>query len=77
MAEWEAKAVAALKWLDGERRRRVVDDVLVVANHPLRLGIDSPHEMRAWRDAAPDRVVSPGTGWPTFPLWAIIGTLES
>lgn len=55
--DWEAKARAALRWLDGERRRRVVDDVLVLANHPLRLGIDSPSEMRGWRDAAPDLVI--------------------
>ncbi len=25
----------------------------MLANHPSRLGIDSPHEMRAWRDADP------------------------
>ncbi|GGZ38875.1 PHP domain-containing protein [Streptomyces poonensis] len=49
----EAHAVAALKWLARQRRSGYIDDVLVLANHPLRLGIDSPHEMRAWRDAAP------------------------
>ncbi|MEU3923113.1 PHP domain-containing protein [Streptomyces sp. NPDC029004] len=49
----EAHAVKALQWLDQQRRCGYVDDVLVLANHPLRLGIDSPHEMRAWRDAAP------------------------
>lgn len=49
----EAHAVKALKWLDQQRRSGYVDDVLVLANHPLRLGIDSPHEIRAWRDAAP------------------------
>ncbi|MFF3397726.1 PHP domain-containing protein [Streptomyces sp. NPDC002659] len=49
----EAHAVKALRWLDQQRRCGYVDDVLVLANHPLRLGIDSPHEMRAWRDAAP------------------------
>ncbi|NUL14622.1 PHP domain-containing protein [Streptomyces lunaelactis] len=49
----EAHAVKALQWLDQQRRRGYVDDVLVLANHPQRLGIDSPHEMRAWRDAAP------------------------
>lgn len=57
VAEWEAKAVQALQWLAGERRRGVVDDVLVLANHPLRLGIDSPHELRAWRDAAPEIMI--------------------
>ncbi|MER5300799.1 PHP domain-containing protein [Streptomyces lasiicapitis] len=53
----EAHAVKALKWLDRQRRRGYVDDVLVLANHPLRLGINSPHEMRAWRDAAPDIMI--------------------
>ncbi|WP_286960442.1 MULTISPECIES: PHP domain-containing protein [Arsenicicoccus] len=57
VAEWEAKAVEALRWLAAERRRGVVDDVLVLANHPLRLGIDSPHELRAWRDAAPEIMI--------------------
>lgn len=49
----EAHAVKAIKWLEQQRRSGYVDDVLVLANHPLRLGIDSPHEIRAWRDAAP------------------------
>ncbi|MFE0376750.1 PHP domain-containing protein [Streptomyces inhibens] len=53
----EAHAVKALKWLDQQRRSGYVDDVLVLANHPLRLGIDSPHEMRAWRDAAPEIMI--------------------
>ncbi|WP_050346858.1 PHP domain-containing protein [Arsenicicoccus sp. oral taxon 190] len=57
VAEWEAKAVQALQWLAEQRRARVVDDLLVLANHPLRLGIDSPHELRAWRDAAPDLMI--------------------
>ncbi|MFJ5260304.1 PHP domain-containing protein [Streptomyces sp. NPDC088387] len=53
----EAHAVAAIKWLARQRRSGYVDDVLVLANHPLRLGIDSPHEMRAWRDAAPEIMI--------------------
>ncbi|MBL7253137.1 PHP domain-containing protein [Paractinoplanes lichenicola] len=44
----EALAVAAIKWLAAQPQ-----DVLALANHPSRLGIDSPHELRAWRDAAP------------------------
>jgi len=44
----EALAVAALKWLASRPA-----ETLVLANHPSRLGIDSPHELRAWRDAAP------------------------
>ncbi|MDQ0687600.1 hypothetical protein QFZ56_006563 [Streptomyces achromogenes] len=53
----EAHAVKALKWLAEQRRTGYVDDVLVLANHPLRLGIDSPHELRGWRDAAPDIMI--------------------
>ena len=33
--------------------RRRVDDALFLANHPARKGIDSPHEIRGWRDAQP------------------------
>ena len=44
----ESLAVAALKWLAAQEV-----EALVLANHPSRLGIDSPHELRAWRDAAP------------------------
>jgi hypothetical protein len=53
----EAHAVKAVKWLAEQRRSGYVDDVLVLANHPLRLGIDSPHEMRNWRDAAPEIMI--------------------
>ncbi|MEU6347621.1 PHP domain-containing protein [Streptomyces sp. NPDC046977] len=53
----EARAVEALRWLAAQRRSGYVDDVLVLANHPSRLGIDSPHEIRAWRDAAPGIVI--------------------
>ena len=30
-----------------------VQDAMFFANHPARNGIDSPHEIRGWRDAAP------------------------
>ncbi|MFF5965438.1 PHP domain-containing protein [Streptomyces collinus] len=53
----EAHAVKAIKWLAEQRRSGYVDDVLVLANHPMRLGIDSPHEMRNWRDAAPEIMI--------------------
>ncbi|MDX2933385.1 PHP domain-containing protein [Streptomyces ipomoeae] len=53
----EAHAVKAIQWLAEQRRTGYVDDVLVLANHPLRLGIDSPHEMRGWRDAAPEIMI--------------------
>lgn len=53
----ERKAVEAIAWLAEQRRTGYVDDVVVLANHPLRLGIDSPHELRAWRDAARDVMI--------------------
>ncbi|MFJ7335252.1 PHP domain-containing protein [Streptomyces sp. NPDC101110] len=53
----ETHAVKAIKWLAEQRRSGCVDDVLVLANHPMRLGIDSPHELRAWRDAAPEIMI--------------------
>ncbi|MGA5899236.1 PHP domain-containing protein [Streptomyces venetus] len=47
----EALAIAGLTFLADQVRRRKVKDALMLANHPARKGIDSPHEMRAWRDA--------------------------
>jgi hypothetical protein len=54
----EALAIEAIRWLAARRRAGDVPDVLVLANHPSRLGIDSPHELRAWRDA--DRAIMIG-----------------
>ncbi|MFJ8046734.1 PHP domain-containing protein [Streptomyces luteogriseus] len=69
----EAHAVKAIKWLAQQRRSGYVDDVLVLANHPMRLGIDSPHEMRAWRDAAPEIMIgmegAPGAQGAAIPGW--------
>lgn len=69
----EAHAVKAVKWLAEQRRSGYVDDVLVLANHPLRLGIDSPHEIRAWRDAAPEIMIgmegAPGAQGAALPGW--------
>ncbi|MFJ8629955.1 PHP domain-containing protein [Streptomyces sp. NPDC093568] len=69
----EAHAVKAIKWLAEQRRTGYVDDVLVLANHPLRLGIDSPHEMRGWRDAAPEIMIgmegAPGAQGAAIPGW--------
>ncbi|WP_440579910.1 PHP domain-containing protein [Streptomyces sp. PT19] len=48
----EALAVAGLSFLADQVKRRKVKDALMLANHPARKGIDSPHEIRAWRDAA-------------------------
>lgn len=49
----EALAVAGLSFLADQVERRKVKDALMLANHPARKGIDSPHEIRAWRDATP------------------------
>ncbi|WP_329527918.1 PHP domain-containing protein [Streptomyces sp. NBC_01462] len=69
----EAHAVEAIRWLAEQRRTGYVDDVLVLANHPLRLGIDSPHEMRGWRDAAPEVMIgmegAPGAQGGGIPGW--------
>jgi PHP domain-containing protein len=53
----EAFAATAIRWLGAKRRSGYVPDALIIANHPSRLGIDSPHELRAWRDADPDIMI--------------------
>ncbi|MFJ3943824.1 PHP domain-containing protein [Streptomyces griseoaurantiacus] len=49
----EALAIAGIDFLAAQVRRRTVKDALFLANHPARKGIDSPHEIRGWRDAQP------------------------
>jgi hypothetical protein len=49
----EAVAIAGVNWLADAVRRKRVDDALFLANHPARKGIDSPHEIRGWRDTQP------------------------
>jgi hypothetical protein len=49
----EQLAVAGIQWLGQQVDRRRVQDALFLANHPARNGIDSPHEIRNWRDADP------------------------
>ena len=49
----EALAVAGIGFLADAVTKRRVQDALFLANHPARKGIDSPHEIRAWRDANP------------------------
>ncbi|MDN5564813.1 MAG: hypothetical protein L0G49_13800, partial [Luteococcus sp.] len=65
-AAWEQKAVEAIAWLGEQKKRGLIGDALVFANHPMRLGIDSPHEMRNWRDADPHIMIgmegAPGAG---------------
>lgn len=47
----EALAIAGLNFLAQQVQRRKVKDALMLANHPARRGVDSPHEIRGWRDA--------------------------
>jgi len=49
----EAVAVSGLQFLSLAVQNRDVQDALMFANHPARKGIDSPHEIRGWRDAEP------------------------
>jgi PHP domain len=49
----EALAISGLAFLSQAVRQRLVPDALMLANHPARKGIDSPHEIRNWRDTAP------------------------
>jgi hypothetical protein len=49
----EALAIAGINFLADAVKRRRVQDALFLANHPARKGIDSPHEIRGWRDAQP------------------------
>ncbi|HEY0533216.1 MAG TPA: PHP domain-containing protein [Actinoplanes sp.] len=49
----EALAISGINFLADAVNRRRVTDALFLANHPARKGIDSPHEIRAWRDADP------------------------
>jgi len=55
--ENEALAVAGIQFLGEQVRKRRVEGALFLANHPARRGIDSPHEIRAWRDADPSVAV--------------------
>ena len=49
----EDLAVAGIQGLGQQVDSRRVDAALFLANHPARNGIDSPHGIRAWRDADP------------------------
>ncbi|MCU7724294.1 PHP domain-containing protein [Actinoplanes sp. KI2] len=49
----EALAISGIDFLADAVTKRRVHDALFLANHPARKGIDSPHEIRAWRDANP------------------------
>jgi hypothetical protein len=49
----EALAISGIDFLADAVVKRRVQDALFLANHPARKGIDSPHEIRGWRDANP------------------------
>ena len=51
--ENEALARRGLAFLADAVSSKRVRDAVMFANHPARKGIDSPHEIRGWRDAAP------------------------
>lgn len=59
----EAMAIAGLNFLADAVRRRRVQDAMFFANHPGSRGVDSPHEVRGWRDAAPTIAL----GWEGAP----------
>jgi hypothetical protein len=52
-ADGEPYAIEALRYLDEQVVSGRIPLALMFANHPARRGLDSPHEFRNWRDAAP------------------------
>ncbi|KOX28740.1 histidinol phosphatase [Saccharothrix sp. NRRL B-16348] len=52
-ADGEPYALAALRYLESQVLAGRTEIALMFANHPARRGVDSPHEFRGWRDAAP------------------------
>lgn len=68
----EALAVHGLGYLAGAVQEGRVADALFLANHPSRRGLDSPHKLRAWRDAEPRIAVgmegAPGHQAASLPL---------
>ena len=59
----EAIAITGLTYLADSVKKGSVLDALMLANHPARKGIDSPHEIRGWRDA-PGRIAIGMEGAP-------------
>ncbi len=49
----ESLARSGVAFLGNAARAGRVSDALMLANHPSRGGIDSPHEIRGWRDIDP------------------------
>ncbi|CCH33237.1 PHP domain-containing protein [Actinosynnema sp. NPDC047251] len=52
-SDGEPYALAALRYLEAQVLAGRTEVALMFANHPARRGLDSPHELRGWRDAAP------------------------
>ncbi|MBP2329997.1 hypothetical protein JOF56_010382 [Kibdelosporangium banguiense] len=48
----EALAIAGINFMADAVRNKRVEDALMLANHPARKGLDSPHELRNWRDTS-------------------------
>ncbi|WP_029211937.1 PHP domain-containing protein [Arsenicicoccus bolidensis] len=59
----ESLALKGLAYLASAVGSREVKDALMLANHPARKGIDSPHEIRGWRDV-PGRIAVGMEGAP-------------
>lgn len=55
--EIEQKAAEALAWMSAQVKAGRSAAGLFLANHPARRGLDSPHEIRMWNDAAKDIAV--------------------
>lgn len=53
----ERKAAEAIAWLGKQKQDGQIDDALVLANHPMRYGIDAPDEIRLWNDANPEIMI--------------------
>jgi hypothetical protein len=49
----ERLAVAGICFLASAVEQGRVRDALFIANHPARRGVNTPHEIRGWRDAQP------------------------
>jgi hypothetical protein len=49
----EALALSGIRWLGRQVDTGRVRGALFLANHPSRRGLDSPHEIRNWRDTDP------------------------
>jgi hypothetical protein len=59
----ELQAIIGLNWIKSQLLAGRVPATLVLANHPMRKGQVSPHEVRQWRETAPDVIV----GWEGAP----------